>query len=138
MVGSKRLATQVRSRARGRCEYCHLPERFSPIAHEIDRIVAEQHGGETVIENLALACFADNHHKGPNIAGVDPKTRRKVWLFNPRRHKWTRHFRWHGATLLGRTPSGRATVALLRINDPHRIALRLALMIEGVFPTTKS
>jgi hypothetical protein len=80
-----------------------------------------------------LACFADNHHKGPNLAGIDPKTRKKVWLFNPRRHKWDRHFFWHGAVLVGRTPIGRATIAVLQINAPHRVAQRAALMAEGVF-----
>ena len=72
MSVSERVARQVRQRARYCCEYCRLPEELSPIGHEIDRIVAEQHGGRTIPANLALACFADNHHKGPNLAGVDP------------------------------------------------------------------
>jgi hypothetical protein len=82
----------------------------------------------------ALACFACNRHKGPNVAGVDPKTRRIVPLFNPRRHKWSRHFRWEGPVLIGRTPNGRATVIALKINLDHRIELRQGLIDEGVFP----
>lgn len=132
---SARLARQVRQRALHRCEYCHLPQRFASIPFEIDHIIAEQHGGKTEVANLALACFADNHHKGPNIAGVDPKTGRKTWLFNPRRHKWDRHFRWRGPLLVGRTPIGRATIATLKINATHRVAQRAALMEEGVFST---
>jgi hypothetical protein len=131
---SKRLARQVRIRADQRCEYCHLPEEFSSIPMEIDHIVAEQHGGQTVLSNLALACFGDNHHKGPNLAGVDPKTLRKAWLFNPRRDQWARHFQWNGALLVGRTTVGRATIAVLQINAPHRVAQRAALIEEGVFP----
>src|SRR5919198_2019680 len=97
------LDSLVRRRARDRCEYCQLPQQFSSIRFEIDHIIAEQHGGKTVASNLALACFADNHHKGPNLAGIDPKNRKRTWLFNPRRHRWARHFRWEGPVLVGRT-----------------------------------
>jgi hypothetical protein len=128
------LANLVRERAGHCCEYCLLPATYSSARFEIDHIIAEQHGGITVAGNLALACFADNHHKGPNLAGVDPKTRRKTWLFNPRRMKWQRHFRWHGPILIGKTAIGRTTVATLAINLPLRVAQRAALIAEGVFP----
>jgi 5-methylcytosine-specific restriction endonuclease McrA len=59
----------------------------------MDHIVARQHGGLTTLANLALACLHCNGHKGPNIAGIDPKRKRLTRLFNPRRHKWERHFR---------------------------------------------
>jgi hypothetical protein len=101
---------------------------------EIDHIVAQQHDGRTVAGNLAWTCFADNHYKGPNLAGIDPKTRQRAWLYNPRRQKWRRHFRWAGPILLGRTPVGRATIAVLHINAPERVAQRASLIIEGVFP----
>jgi hypothetical protein len=68
------------------------------------------------------------------LAGIDPKTGKKAWLFNPRRHKWASHFRWKGPVLVGRTPIGRTTVAVLAINLPHRIAQRASLIAEGVFP----
>jgi hypothetical protein len=132
-IMDEELTRLVRDRAGGCCEYCRLPERASSIAFEIDHIIAQQHGGKTVAANLAYACFADNHHKGPNLAGIDPKTRKRAWLFNPRRHKWSRHFRWNGPVLVGRTAVGRATIAVLQINAPHRIAQRAALIVEGVF-----
>jgi hypothetical protein len=128
------LIRLVRERANFCCEYCRHPERFSSIPFEIDHVVAEQHGGKTAGSNLALACFADNHHKGPNLAGIDPKTGKRAWLFNPRRQKWERHFRWSGPVLVGRTAVGRATIFALQINAPHRIAQRAALIAEGVFP----
>jgi hypothetical protein len=81
-----------------------------------------------------LACFPCNNHKGANIAGIDPVTRRLTPLFNPRRHKWDRHFRWDGPKLLGRTPIGRATVAVLEINSRERVLLRESLIAEQVFP----
>jgi HNH endonuclease len=130
------LIRLVKERARFCCEYCGLPERYSSIAFEIDHVVAQQHGGKTIPSNLALACFADNHHKGPNLAGIDPKTGKKAWLFNPRRQKWNRHFRWDGPLLIGRTPVGRATIAVHQINASHRLAQRAALIAEGVFPPT--
>ncbi len=111
-----------------------MPQVYDELPFEIDHVVAEQHGGNTVISNLALACFADNHHKGPNLAGIDPKTRRRTWLFNPRRHRWTRHFRWDGPLLVGRTAVGRTTIAVLGINLAYRVRQRAQLIAEGVFP----
>ena len=64
----------------------------------------------------------------------DPKTGKVIRLFHPRRHSWDRHFRWDGPRLVGRTPIGRATVAVLAMNHPDRIALRELLIDEGVFP----
>src|SRR5262245_16046048 len=110
------LENLVWQRAGSCCEYCQLAQECSSIPFEIDHIIARQHGGKTVASNLALACFADNHHKGPNLGGIDPKTGKKVWLFNPRRHKWQRHFRWDGPILLGRTAIGRTTIAVLAVN----------------------
>ena len=72
--------------------------------------------------------------KGRMLPGVDPRTRKIVPLFHPRRHKWSRHFRWDGPVLVGRTPIGRATVIALKINLEHRIDLRQGLIDEGVFP----
>ena len=124
----------VWQRAGGRCEYCQLSWDNLDLPFEVDHIIAEHHLGETRTNNLCLACFACNRHKGPNVAGVDPRTGKIVPLFNPRRHKWSRHFRWAGAVLIGRTPNGRATVIALKINLEHRIDLRQGLIEEGVFP----
>lgn len=132
------LVELVWRRAGRCCEYCLMPQRYDELAFEIDHIVAEQHGGKTVANNLALACFADNHHKGPNLAGIDPKSRKRTWLFNPRRHKWTRHFRWDGPVMVGRTAVGRATIVVLGINLAHRIRHRAQLIAEGVFPPQAS
>lgn len=90
--------------------------------------------GQTVLANLALACLRCNSHKGPNLAGIDPATGTLAVLFNPRRHKWSRHFRWDGAFLIGRTRIGRTTIVVLAMNDPVRIVLRAALIADGLFP----
>jgi hypothetical protein len=104
------------------------------IPFEIDHIIPESHGGPTRAGNLALACFLCNSYKGPNLSGIDPKTRRIAQLFHPRRHKWKEHFRWLGPKLIGKTATGRATIAVLKINLPHRLAHRMVLREEGVFP----
>ncbi len=55
-------------------------------------------------------------------------------LFHPRSDRWLDHFRWDGPVLIGLTPSGRATVDVLDMNHPIRIALRESLANEGLFP----
>jgi hypothetical protein len=88
------LVEQVRQRAGLRCEYCLMPQAFYPtVTFPVDHIIAQQHGGPKAPSNLALSCLHDNSHKGPNIAGIDPKTGKLTPLFNPRRHKWAKHFR---------------------------------------------
>jgi len=128
------LERLVWKRARGSCEYCLIPHSADDLPYHIDHIIAQQHGGETVAANLALACYACNLHKGPNLAGRDPQTGNIVRLFHPRRQKWTRHFRWVGPVLVGRTTTGRATIVTLGINRSHRIELREGLIAEGEFP----
>src|SRR5208282_2394935 len=95
-----------------------------PVPFHVDHIIARQHGGSTVLENLALACLHCNRHKGPNIAGTDPKTGELVRLFHPRMDEWNGHFEWTGATLAGRTAIGRVTIHVLAINGPDFLALR--------------
>jgi hypothetical protein len=98
------LARKVRARAGDACEYCRMPQIYYPtVPFPIDHILARQHGGLTTFGNLALSCLHDNSHKGPNIAGIDPLTRQLTGLSNPRRNKWSRHFRWNGPYLIGST-----------------------------------
>ena len=128
------LVKLVSERAGHRCEYCHVPQDRDPLPFEIDHIIAKKHRGKTRGNNLCLACLACNNHKGPNISGIDPRTGRNTLLFNPRRHKWHTHFRWDGPVLLGLTPVGRTTIAVLEINLIHRVKFRQSLVDEGVFP----
>lgn len=128
------LQERVWERAGSQCEYCQLPQQFDRFTHEIDRVIARKHNGLTVASNLALACFPCNNHKGPNLAGLDTHTKKLTKLFNPRRHKWSRHFHWDGPFLFGRTAIGRVTIAVLEINASDRVLLRQALIEEGAFP----
>lgn len=131
------LVALVRRRAAATCEYCRLPQSLSPIPFEIDHVIAQKHGGPTEAANLALTCFYCNSFKGPNIAGIDPESRRIVRLYHPRHDAWGTHFRWEGPVLVGRTRSGRATIAVLEMNHPDAVAVRRALIEEGVFPRAR-
>ena len=128
---TKELDEFVRHRAGYVCEYCRLPQDVHGWRFEIDHIIAEQHGGKTESENLALCCPRCNRQKGPNIAGVDPEMRQVVKLFNPRLDFWKDHFEYQDLHILGRTPNGRATVVVLGMNDAIRLAVRAALADEG-------
>ena len=129
------LRRAVRERAGEQCEYCRIHQDHNPFYRfQIDHIIAQQHGGLTELDNLALCCFRCNIHKGPNLAGVDPLTSQIVRLFHPRRDEWAQHMKWNRALLVGSTPVGRATLRVLAINHPDAVSLRESLMAAGLFP----
>jgi hypothetical protein len=122
-------------RAHCRCEYYLIHQDDEPFYRlHVEHVIAKQHGGPDDQDNLALACHHDNEHKGPNLSGIDPDTGKVVSLFNPRRQRWRRHFRFEGPIIVGRTQCGRATVAVLALNARDRVELRAELIADGVFP----
>ena len=119
------IRSAVRSRAGDRCEYCHIRQNDLPFAtFHVEHVVARQHGGSDVFENLAYACQQCNLFKGPNLSSIDPATGEPVWIFNPRRQQWTEHLSAEGSVIVGLTATGRATVRLLQMNTRDRVALR--------------
>lgn len=133
----RELSELVWTRADATCEYCRIPQVYDTLKFEIDHIVATIHGGKTVASNLALSCFLCNRHKGPNLTGIDPLSRKTTRLFNPRRHAWNRHFVWRGPELIGLTAIGRTTIRVLQINEYLRRSHRHELIEEGVLPHRK-
>ena len=129
----RQIEEKVRRRCRGLCEYCRAPEAASPLRFPIDHVVARQHRGSGKLDNLALACGFCNRHKGPNLAGIDPQTSQMFRLYHPRRDRWSDHFQWRGAHIIGKTSIGRVTVVVLAMNNPQQLAIREALIREGVF-----
>ena len=126
------LRQLVRQRAADRCEYCRLPAEYTDAPFQVDHVIAEKHHGPTVEENLAWSCFYCNSFKGPNIAGRDERTEAIVRLFHPRSDVWTEHFQWAGPVLTALTDVGRATIDVLRINDPDALEFRrLLLELKG-------
>jgi hypothetical protein len=100
----------------------------------IEHILPKKHGGDDDPNHLAWSCLYCNLAKSSNLSGRDMLTGRIVVLFNPRRQRWERHFAWDGTRLTGLTPCGRATIVVLNINGPHRVALRELLIESGLFP----
>lgn len=70
-----------------------------------------------------------------NVAGYDPESDELQPLFNPRRDDWENHFAWDGPVLRGKTPIGRTTIDVLRINLMERVEHRRLLIAAGVFST---
>ena len=131
---SAETRSKVRHRASYRCEYCQLSEHHSRLPHHIEHIVAKQHNGSDDLANLALACHRCNLQKGPNLSGIDPNTGAIVPLFHPRTESWFDHFRMNGPVIVGFTPTGRATVRLLSMNDDRRVDLRRTILQHGLYP----
>jgi hypothetical protein len=121
-------------RAQGCCEYCLIHQDDTSFTHHVDHLIARKHGGQTVSKNLALACAECNLHKGSDVAAIDPVEQVTVSLFNPRVQTWSEHFTLTAAHIIGKTPIGRATVALLRLNDPARLLERQRLLAAGRYP----
>ncbi|PYJ08317.1 MAG: HNH endonuclease [Verrucomicrobia bacterium] len=131
---SPELRSAVWQGAGARCESCLLHEDDAVLPHEPDHIIATQHGGESVAENLALSCWGCNHVKGPNLSSVDPLTHEIVSLFHPRLDRWAEHFRLDGPRIAGLTPRGRVTVFPLQLNAPERVRQGLHLQALGRYP----
>jgi len=118
----------VRERAGHRCEYCGILQAHVPFAaFHIDHIIPRQHGGTDDAANLAFACYHCNLHKGPNLTGIDPDTGAIGPLFHPRRDAWHEHFALQDVTIVGLTPTGRATMRVLQMNAVEWVQLRTAL-----------
>jgi hypothetical protein len=115
----------VRERARNRCEYCGLFQaHLTFTAFHIEHIIARQHGGGDEPDNLALACYHCNWHKGTNLTGIDPATNAIVPLFHPRRDVWQEHFAVQDILIVGSTSTGRTTVRVLNMNAVDHVQLR--------------
>jgi hypothetical protein len=127
------LRAFVRKRAGRRCEYCRLHEDDDDfLAFHVEHVIAKQHGGLDDPDTLCWPCAECNWAKGPNLAGL---LGGKLYpLFNPRKQKWHRHFRWEHTILFGKTKTGIVTVQVLNIDDPARVMLRENLLFEGRFP----
>ncbi len=127
------LRQLVSERAQAKCEYCRLHQDVSIYSHEVDHIVAMKHGGQTVFENLALACLACNRHKGSDLTTIDPTTQEITPLFHPRHHTWIEHSVLEHSAIVGITQIGRATAFLLMFNAPTRLLQRQALIAQGLY-----
>jgi hypothetical protein len=130
------LRRLVIDRAAGACEYCRFPVRFALESMEFDHIQPLSLGGRTESENLAYACHSCNQCKHSRVEGFDSASSSNAPLYNPRTMVWKNHFSWSEDTtlIIGRTPTGRVTVCLLRLNRSSVINLRTVLRGSGDHP----
>jgi hypothetical protein len=105
-------------------------------AFEVEHVVPVAQKGPDDETNLALACRACNLFKADHQTGIDEATQSEVPLFNPRLDHWEEHFRVDPETcaIQGLTPTGRATVARLRMNAPLQLEARRQWARLGLFP----
>lgn len=132
----KNLDNEIRNEAKNRCGYCLGEQKYIFAWLEIEHIFPRSKGGKSDRENLWLACPFCNTFKGSQTVVSDPKTKRKVLIFNPRYQKWKNHFELDtdNATITGKTICGRATVTALKINNELALATRKNWVAVGWYP----
>ena len=138
-ITARQRATIV-ERARGCCEYCRSQARFAIQPFSVEHIIPRDRGGQTILDNLALACQGCNNHKYTKIAGQDPVTGELVPLYHPRQQRWRDHFAWNDdfTLIIGMTPAGRATVEVLQLNRDGLVNLRRVLYAMGEHPPAEA
>ncbi|BAZ86984.1 HNH endonuclease [Dolichospermum compactum] len=91
---SVELQKQVRHCFADCCAYCHTAESLTVTTFEFEHIIPPAAGGETVFENLCLACPSCNRYKATRQTAIDPNTQDEVKLFHPQQQAWIKHFAW--------------------------------------------
>ena len=124
----------IAARARDRCEYCGMHQSLQGATFHVEHIIPISRNGSSTSDNVAWARPGCNLRKSDRVHVPDPMSDTLVPLFNPRKQEWGEHFRWHGTRLIGKTPTGRATVAALDFNHLRRLRIRRAEEAFGLFP----
>jgi 5-methylcytosine-specific restriction endonuclease McrA len=127
---------EVEKRARNLCEYCISRQDHSPQSFSVEHILPKSKKGNDELENLALSCQSCNNFKYTKTEAFDLLTGQNVPLYNPRKDVWEEHFTWSSdfTNLVGISPTGRATIELLKLNRESVQNLRLALHFVGKHP----
>jgi 5-methylcytosine-specific restriction endonuclease McrA len=133
---SSKTRRKVFERAKGFCEYCRSDSRFSGSSFEVEHILPESVGGNSELENLALACHGCNLFKSNKTEFFDSATEKTVRLFNPRIDDWTEHFAWSSdfTEMVGLTAIGRATIEALKLNREGLVNKRKMAFKYGEHP----
>ena len=130
------LRRRVRERAEYRCGYCLRTEELAGEQMTIEHIHPESRGGLAIEQNLWLSCRRCNEYKGVQMHALDLLSGKLIRLFNPCTQSWIEHFAWDesGTRILGLTPTGRATVSALRLNNPEIVVTRRLWVAAGWWP----
>ena len=120
------IRKRIRKAALYRCGYCLSTQRYVMGLLEIEHIIPLAGGGTDEEENLWLSCTLCNRFKGIKFSHLDPITNIIAPLFNPRTQVWKEHFRWDeaGVRIAGITPTGRATVEAIQLNNEIALEVR--------------
>ncbi len=123
----------VHERANHCCEYCWTSQLIIAQSMHVDHI--DPQAGDS-LDNLGLACPNCNQSKSEFTSGIDPETNVTLALFHPRLQDWDEHFEWveGGLRIRGRTPTGRATVNRLKINQDRVVIARSLWIRAGLHP----
>lgn len=129
---AQKLRKRIAEDAHYRCGYCLTQEVVSGVPLTLEHIVPKAKGGQDIEENLWLSCRLCNETKATLTEAADPQTGDLAPLFNPRTQVWAEHFAWDDDSvhIIGLTPTGRATVLVLGLNDDLRACAR-ALWVEA-------
>ena len=131
---SAEIRRLVAERAGRRCEYCLIHENDTFLGCEVDHIISKKHGGSNKPENLAYACLFCNRHKGTDIGSIHPNTGKLTRFYNPRKDRWSKHFKLNDVIIEPLTGIGEVTVRLFVFNNPERLLEREALISIGAYP----
>ncbi|MBD2181732.1 HNH endonuclease [Planktothrix sp. FACHB-1355] len=132
---SPELRKFIAQRADCLCEYCLISETDRPSGCQIDHIISLKHGGETIAENLAYSCLYCNLNKGTDLGSIIWRTGELVRFFNPRRDRWSEHFRLEGATIQPLTDIGEVTERIFQFNYSDRLLERQLLINVNRYPS---
>ena|SRR5882724_69092 len=113
---SESLRRLVKERASSLCEYCLVHEHDLYHGCEVDHVISIKHGGLTLSENLAWACFHCNRHKGTDIGSLNSRSGLLVRFYNPRSDSWKKHFYHNEGRIEPLTDIGAVTARLLDFN----------------------
>jgi hypothetical protein len=127
---------EIISRAQRRCEYCQCPMDYSSQPFACEHVIPVAKGGQTSLDNLALACGGCNSYKYIKQEAVDPSSLENVRLYHPRQDIWLEQFAWSedGLEVIGITPTGRATISALNLNRSGVKNIRRLLIMARVHP----
>ncbi len=135
-ITSPAIRNLVFERADHRCEYCLTPVACSVQPFAVEHIMPRIKGGSDDPSNLACSCGGCNGHKYNKTTASDPALLKPALLYNPRKHRWKKHFTWSDdfQRIIGVSAIGRATVETLHLNRPGVIKIRKLLIGSGEHP----
>lgn len=130
------LRKAICERAGDCCEYCLMQTILSHDPFSAEHILPISKGGLDNLSNLAWSCLGCNLYKATKTQVFDLLTGDLVPLYNPRTENWLTHFEWseNFSVIVGKTPTGRATITCLKLNRIGLVNLRKILAAAGKHP----